>query len=308
MVLQNLDFSYVFRNIKPFVLSKNFRFMSLHRMGVFDDMPDKEYLEKLWKAVMGYRLDLEHPTTFNEKIQWLKLYDRNPLYHTLVDKVAVKDWVAEKIGEQYIIPTLGVWNDPDDIDFDSLPNQFVLKCNHNSGKGMYICKDKTQLDVEKVKSDLREGLAQNYFLPYREWAYKGVEPLILAEKFIPSISGDLADYKLMVFNGEVKCLFTCTERFSDDGLKVTFFDRNWNIMNFERTYPASKKIIQRPNSLEKMIELAEELAKGIRFVRVDFYESENKPLFGELTLYPGTGLEKFNDIKYDQMIGSWLEL
>lgn len=147
-------------------------------------MSDKTYLERTCLKKIGYPLDLEHPRTFNEKLQWLKLYDRNPLYTTMVDKVAVKDYVAGIIGEEHIIPTLGVWNDPDEIDFDALPNQFVLKCNHNSGGGMCICKDKSKLDIKKVKAELRRGLKQDYWIFGREWPYKNVPRKILAEQYM----------------------------------------------------------------------------------------------------------------------------
>lgn len=147
-------------------------------------LSDKLYLKLLFRHRMGYQLDLDNPKTFNEKLQWLKLYNRNPLYTVMVDKVRAKEYVANKIGEQYIIPTLGVWENVDDIDFDSLPSRFVIKCNHNSGKGMYICKDKSKMDVEKVRNGLRKGLRENYYLHGREWPYKDVPRRIIAEQYM----------------------------------------------------------------------------------------------------------------------------
>ena len=145
---------------------------------------DKPYLEMMYWLNLGKKLNLKHPVTFNEKLQWLKLYNHNPEYTVMVDKVKAKEYVAKLIGEEHIIPTLGVWDDPDDIDFDALPNQFVLKCNHNSGTGMCICRDKSKLDIEKVKAELRKGLKENYFMRWREWPYKNVPRRILAEKFM----------------------------------------------------------------------------------------------------------------------------
>ncbi|WP_051164091.1 ATP-grasp fold amidoligase family protein [Butyrivibrio fibrisolvens] len=306
MVLRNIDYSYIRKNLRPFIRDKNFRFMSLHRMGAFDDMPDKEYLEKLWHAVMGYPLDLEHPVTFNEKIQWLKLYDRNPLYHTLVDKVAVKDWVADKIGEEYIIPTLGVWDDPDDIDFDTLPNQFVLKCNHNSGKGMCICKDKNQLDLDKVKSDLREGLKQNYFLPYREWAYKDVKPRIIAEKYISS-GDDLEDYKIFNANGMPYLIEVDFDRFIDH--KRNLYSTDWEFIEAECNYRNDKNhIIDKPKCLKEMLDLAAKLSEGIPQVRTDFYVIDDIIMFGELTFYHEAGFASFNPKELDEKMGGRISI
>ena len=209
-------------------------------------IPDKLYLQWMYRLHIRKKLDLNHPVTFNEKLQWLKLYNRCPEYIRLVDKVEAKKYVAEKIGEEYIIPTLGVWNDPDEIDFDNLPDQFVLKCNHNSGLGMCICKDKSKLDIKKVKAELRRGLNQNYFLYGREWPYKDVPRKILAEKFMVDENGDgdLEDYKLMCFDGKVYCTFVCSERYDKNGLKVTFFDINWKRLPFERCYPSSEKTVK----------------------------------------------------------------
>lgn len=186
-------------------------------------IPDKPYLQLMYWLNMGKKLDLKNPKTFNEKLQWLKLYNHNPAYTVMVDKVKAKEYVAKLIGEEHIIPTLGVWDDPDDIDFDALPNQFVLKCNHNSGTGMCICRDKSKLDIEKVKAELRKGLKENYFMRWREWPYKNVPRKILAEKFMVDTEQnketitkgkleELNDYKIFCFNGEPKVLFVASDR------------------------------------------------------------------------------------------------
>ena len=258
---------------------------------------------------MKYEIDLENPQTFNEKLQWLKLHDRKPEYTKMVDKYAAKEWVANVIGEKYVIPTLGVYDSFDEIDFEKLPEQFVLKCTHDSGSTI-ICHDKSTFDFDAAKEKLNKHLSINYYYVGREYPYKDVKPRIIAEKYM--INGidnrELIDYKFMCFDGKVKSIFTCTERFSEAGLKVTFFDNNWNRMPFERHYPASTNYIEKPNSFNEMIELAERLSSGIPFVRVDFYEVNNQPYFGEMTFYPGGGVEEFSPVSWDFELGAWITL
>lgn len=271
-------------------------------------------LKRMFKKNVGYPLNLDNPKTFNEKLQWLKLHDHNPLYTTMVDKYAVKKYIADMIGKQHVIPTLGVWEHFDEIDFDKLPNQFVLKCTHDSG-GVVIVSDKSQMDKVAVKKKLENRLKHNYYYHCYEWPYKDVPPRIIAEKFMVDEKNqdvgadDITDYKFMCFNGKVRCTFTCTDRRSDDGLKVTFFDNDWNQMPFTRHYPAAEVgSIPKPVNFELMKELAEKLADGIVFVRVDFYEINNKVYFGELTFYPGSGMEEFCPEKYDRLLGDWITL
>jgi len=278
------------------------RFRTLLRL-----IPDRIYIQMQYFYHFHRFANFKNPQTFNEKLQWLKLHDHNPLYTTLVDKYAVKKWVADKIGPQYIIPTLGVWEKAEDIDFDKLPNQFVLKVNHDSG-GLVICKDKAQLDRQAAIAKLSRALENNGYWYGREWPYKNVKPRIIAEKYMEDDNQALNDYKFMVFNGKVKCSFTCTERFSKDGLKVTFYDANWDIMPFERHYPRSKTPITKPLNYDEMVELAEKLSKDIPFVRVDFYSIKGKIYFGEMTFYPGSGLEEFTPQEWDKKLGDWLEL
>lgn len=282
---------------------KLLRIQGLSTRGLLNWIPDEVYLKYAFKSKLGYDLNLENPQTFNEKLQWLKLYDRRPEYTVMVDKYLAKQYVADKIGEQYIIPTLGVWDSPDEIDFDKLPDQFVLKCNHNSGLGMCICRNKSELDIKKVKSELRKGIKQNYYLGGREWSYKNVPRKIIGEKYM---GDDLNDYKLMCFNGKVKCSFVCSER--NYGLHVTFFDNDWNKLPFERHYPASDKNIPKPQKYDEMVSLAEKLSSGIPFVRVDFYEINGHIFFGELTFYPGSGFEEFTPIDADYLLGSYISL
>ena len=270
-------------------------------------MSDKFYLSVLWKMKMGYELDWKHPTTFNEKLQWLKLYDRNPLYTTLVDKYKVKQWVADKIGEQYVIPTLAVYDSVDEINLDELPDKFVLKCNHDSGS-VVICKDKATFDLETAKRKLGDALKKNFYWEAREWPYKNVKRCVFAEKFLEEEHDDIVDYKMMVFKGKVKCSFTCTNRRNGTGLKVTFFDTNWERMPFTRHYPCDFKPIDKPASYDDMVLISERLSEFMSFSRVDFYEIKGMPYFGEITLYPGGGFEEFDPKQWDRTLGEWIEI
>jgi len=293
-----------------YLIDSNYRFKVKKGHGVYNKLSDEEYLKLCFKQYIGKDLNLENPKTFNEKIQWLKLYDRNPEYTRMVDKYLVRDYIAKTIGPEYLIPLIGVWDHPDEIDFDNLPNQFVLKCNHNSGLGMCICKDKTKLNVNSVKNELKKGLSQDYYLTGREWPYKDVPRKIIAEKYMVDDSGyELKDYKLHCFNGTVKYTLVCSDRFSGLGERLTFFDREWSVMPLERRrYPKSEVEIKKPKSYEKMVELAEKLAKNIPFVRVDFYDVNGKIYFGELTFYPGSGFEEFVPYVWDENLGDCLVL
>lgn len=271
-------------------------------------MNDRNYLKLLYWDRFGKKLNLDNPQTFNEKLQWLKLYDRKPEYTKLVDKYEVKSIIAKEIGEKYIIPTIGVWNRFNDIDFNSLPNQFVLKCTHDSG-GLVIVRDKSSMDIAYAKKKIEQSLKQNYYYSGREWPYKNIHPRIIAEKYMytPN-SQELNDYKFMCFNGKCQMCFTCTERYSSDDVKVTFFDLEWNELPFERHHKKSEVSIPKPRKLEKMIQLSEKLAKNIDFVRVDFYEIENEVYFGEMTFYPGSGLEPFQPEIWDKKMGEKIVL
>lgn len=282
-------------------------------------LPSKMYLNILYKKKIGDKINWKHPIAFNEKLQWLKVYDKNPNYTQMVDKIEVKKYLVKylrkegiKNPEQYLIPTIKVYDNFEDINFDKLPKRFVMKCTHDSG-GTVICKDKERFLSNKeiftsAKKKIQASLKRNYYWKGREWPYKNVKPRIIIEEYMEN-SGEeeLSDYKFMCFNGEVKMIFTCTERYAD-GLKVTFFDTQWKKMPFERHYPASKKEIKKPKNLKKMIELAEILSKDIPFVRVDFYEINGKIYFGELTFYPGTGMEEFTPKIWDKKIGEWIKL
>lgn len=282
---------------------------NLNRIGFFNSWNDEKYLKFNYRLLMGKKLDLNNPKTFNEKMQWLKLNDRNPLYTNLVDKYEVKKYISNVIGEEYIIPTLGVWNSFDEIDFNSLPSKFVLKVTHDSG-GVFIVKDKMNIDKNKMEKKISELLKRNYYYLGREWPYKNIKPRIIIEKYMEDKTGEeLKDYKFMVFNGKVKCILVCTDRNSDNGLHINFYDSEWKLMPLERkTHPKSSKKIDKPINLDLMIKLAELLAKDIPFIRVDFYEINKKVYFGELTFYPASGTEEFYPEEWDFKLGSMIEL
>lgn len=270
---------------------------------------DEVFIKAYYYNVFHRPIDLKNPQTFNEKLQWLKLYDRNPEYTTMVDKYAVKQYVADKIGEEYIIPTLGVWNHFDEIDFKKLPNQFVLKCTHDSG-GLVICKDKSKLDFKAAKQKIEESLKHNYYLSGREWPYKDVKPRIIAEKYmIDTNINDLPDYKIHCFNGAAKFILVCSERFSENGTREDFLDINWNKLPFKRPHlNGSEKILKKPLGFNKILEFSTKLSKNIPFIRCDFYEINGRIYFGELTFFPASGFDLFEPSEWDYKLGSWLEL
>lgn len=277
-------------------------------------LSDKLVIKAQFYQRMGYELDLDRPVTYNEKLNWLKLYDRNPLYSILVDKIKVKEYVANIIGNEYIVPTLGVWNSPEEINLDSLPDQFVLKCNHNSGIGLFICKNKNDITKEKwqtVLNNLKIGLKENFYNRYREWPYKNVPHKILAEKYLdPGPNNrDLPDYKFFCFNGEVKALFVATERNKlNEEVKFNFFDADFNPLPFRQRHELSKVIPQKPKNFETMKIAASKLSKGIRQVRVDFYEVNNTVYFGELTFFHFSGYVPFEPVEWDKRLGDMLSL
>lgn len=272
-------------------------------------LSDKCYLTLLYIASFRKFPNWKNPQTFNEKLQWLKLYNRNPLYSTLVDKYEVKRYVAKKIGEEYIIPTLGVWDSFDDIDFNSLPNQFVLKCTHDSG-GLVIVKDKSNLDVNAAKEKIEKSLKRNFFWQGREWPYKNVKPRIIAEKYMVDINGELKDYKFFCFNGKVTYLFIASDRNKEDSeVKFDYFDIDFNRLNMRQAiHPISNYKIEQPDNFDKMKELAEKLSRGIPQVRIDLYNINNMIYFGEYTFFHHGGLVPFVPESYDLEWGSKIVL
>ncbi len=301
----------VFQKLKNgirYLTDPDFRFYRDAMMGRLDDLPDEEYLKGMFRCRLGYEPDLEAPRTFNEKLQWLKLHDRKPLYTQMVDKAEVKRYVADQIGERYVIPLLGLWDSFDDIDFDSLPDRFVLKCTHDS-KGLVICRDRRRFDRRKARGVLTRALARNYYSCGREWVYRDVKPRILAETYMEDAgTKELRDYKFFCFNGSPRCYKVDFDRFVDH--RANYFDLSGKPLPIGETAcpPDPGREIAAPKNLELMCSLAERLADGIPFLRVDFYEADGRVYFGELTFYPASGFGSFVYEGNDELLGSWLEL
>ena len=278
-------------------------------------IPDRTYLKIAYKVKIGRKLNLKNPKAFTEKVQWLKLYDRCSKYTMMVDKYAVKKYVSEKIGKEYVIPLLGgPWKHFDEIDFDILPNQFVLKTTHDSG-GIVICKDKSNFNKEHAKQLLTEHLSGCHWKKWREWAYKNVEPQIIAETYMKDYSVEigkneeqLTDYKIFCFNGDPKLLFIATDRFSDEETKFDFFDMDYHHLPFMNGHPNANPVPKIPKSIELMKDLAKKLSQGIPQCRVDFYNIGGKVYFGEITMYHYAGLTAIEPYEWDIKIGEMLEL
>lgn len=271
-------------------------------------LSDKTYLKLIYWLLVGEKLNLNNPQTFNEKLQWLKLYNRNPEYPRMVDKQEAKQYVASIIGDEYIIPTLGVWDRFEDIDFKALPNQFVLKCTHDSGS-VVICKDKSTFDYKKARARIIRGLKNDLFWFGREWPYKNLTRKVIVEQFMKSDASGLTDYKVHCFNGEPKLILVCKDRFTQTGLTEDFFDPQWKQLDIQRsTHPNASDKIAKPEELLEMLALSKRLSENIPFLRVDFYIIEHKIYFSELTFFPASGFEKFVPEQYDKLLGSWINL
>lgn len=270
---------------------------------------DRVYLKLYYFFEMGKSLNIRNPKTFNEKLQWLKIYNRRPEYTKMVDKYAVKDYVASIIGTEYIIPTLGVWDKPEDIEWDKLPNQFVLKTTHGGGgMGIVICRDKSCFNFQEAINKLNGSLKFDIYRLFREWPYKNVQKRILAETYITDSSGELKDYKFFCFSGEVKIFKVDFNRFEKH--QANYYDRKFNLLPFGEVScpPDPEKKINLPYSINEMIRLAERLAVGNPFMRVDFYDSNGKVYFGEITFFPAGGMGKFEPENWDKVLGDMINL
>lgn len=283
---------------------KDFQVIEKYKMLI----DDKLYLKELFRQRIGTELDLKHPSTFNEKIQYLKIYDRNSLYTTLVDKAAAKSYVAEKIGDRYIIPTLAVWDNAEDIDLDILPDRFVLKCTHDSGSTI-ICKDKALFDIRSARDKLTYSLLKNSYWTGREWPYKNVNPHIIAEEYMEDQNTrELRDYKFFVFNGIVKLMFVATGRQSKNETCFDFFDRDYQHLDILNGHPNSRQIPEKPQKYKEMIDIAEQLSIGIPQVRIDLYEVNGRIYFGEFTFSHYSGFVPFNPSKWDYQLGELIDI
>ena len=273
---------------------------------------DETYLKVRFRLLMGKKLNLKDPQTFSEKLQWLKLYNRRPEYTMMVDKYAVKEYVADIIGKEYVIPTLGVWDRPEDIEWDKLPDRFVLKTTHGGGSnGVVICKDKSTFDKKAAVKKLKNNMKESDWRIQMEWPYKNVPHRIIAEQFIdptPDIK-DLADYKFFCFDGVVKGLFVATERQKEGSdVKFDFYDENFNHLPFKQGHENANPYPSKPNNFELMKQAAAELSKGYPHVRVDLYDLGDRVLFGELTLYHFGGMVPFRPEEWDKVFGDMLTL
>ena len=269
--------------------------------------PDKMFQKWDYRIHTGKRLNLRNPQTYCEKLQWLKYYYRNPLYTKLVDKYAVRGYVAEKIGEEYLVPLYGVWDHFDEIDFDSLPDSFVLKCTHDQGS-VILVPDKSNFDREAAREKLEPALKKNHFFLSREWPYKNVQPRIICEGFLQDKgTEDLRDYKIMCFSGAPKILYVGAERSKE--LRINYYDLEWNLLPFNEIDGTNTiYAIEPPEKLAEMLALSAKLAKDMPHVRVDFYEVDGKIYFGELTFFNSGGRKPFAPEKYEYEIGSWIQL
>ncbi len=273
-------------------------------------LPDEMFIRLNYLRRMKQWPDLKHPTTYNEKLQWLKLHDRQPLYTQLVDKYEVRRFVEERIGGEYLVPLAGgPWNSFDEIDFDALPERFVLKCTHDSG-GLVICRDKRTLDREKAHHRISQSLQQNFYYHNREWPYKDVQPRIIAEAYMEDAStSELRDYKFFCFDGEPRMLFVASDRqTAGEETKFDFFDMDYNHLDLRNGHPNAAVPPEKPAQFGLMRELAQKLSQGIPHVRVDLYEVNGRVYFGEMTFYHWSGMVPFDPPEWDRKLGSWIGL
>ncbi len=300
----------IFRIIKQFVSDPEYKLCQLAlRFMPAESIPDRMWIKYQFHYAFGYPLNLKEPLTYNEKLNWLKLYGKNPMYTELVDKIAVKEWVKKRIGGEYVIPTINSYKSFDEIDFDSLPKQFVLKCNHDSGS-VIICEDRDSFKKDKAREILSNALKKNFYKVNREWPYKHVKPMIFAEQYIAcNDTKEIADYKFFCFNGKVKALFIATDRQNnEEETKFDFFDEDFNHLAFTNGHPNANICPAKPKCFDLMKTLAERLSNGIPHVRVDFYEVNGHVYFGEMTFFHWGGFMKFEPKEWDKKFGEWLVL
>ncbi len=279
-------------------------FFALNNRGLLRWVSDQTVAKKKYRRKMGQELQLDPPVTFNEKIQYLKLHDHNPRYTELVDKLAAKRVVGERIGSEYIVPLLGQWSRAEDIDFDALPERFVLKCSHDQGS-VIVVPDKSRLDRAAAVAFLSKRLKRNNYWNTREYCYKHIEPAVLAEEFL---GGQIRDYKFYCFGGTPRFLYVGQGLTADHSLRIDYFDMEWNLMPFHRTDYARLGMVEKPKHFETMKRIAEELSRGMPFVRIDLFEEHDRVYFSEFTLYPASGCMPFEPKEYDRTVGEWLAL
>lgn len=280
---------------------------SLARRTELRFLPDKLYLKWVYRGNTLNKLDLKKPQRYTEILQWMKIYDQNPIYTTMVDKFAAKSWAGNLIGSNHIIKTLGVWTSAEEIDIENLPKQFVLKCTHDS-KSVLICKDKDQFDWNEAKKKLTKALKRKYYYEGRQWPYKNVVPKIIAEEYIINhTTQDLRDYKFFTFNGEPKVMYIATGRGTGE-VYGDFFDMDFNHLDLMIDHKMAPTCPEKPVNFEKMKEACKVLAKNTPQVRVDFYEANGQFYFGEMTFFHCNGFIKFTPDIWDEKFGSWIDI
>lgn len=275
----------IFRWMNPQVIS-----MALAARGLIN-MDDEKFIKIQFKDRLGYDINLDDPKTFDEKLNWLKLYNRNPEYTKLVDKYLVKEYIKKIIGEEYVIPTIGIYNSFDEIDFDVLPTKFVIKCTHDSG-GVVIVKDKANMNYDYARKKIMKSMKKNYYLSCREWPYKNIERKIIIEPYLEDVkTNELRDYKFYCFNGFMKALLVSKNRYSkSEELSFDYYDKNFKHLELRNEWhPNAKTEPDKPVNFNKMCEFAEKLSIGFPHVRVDFYEANGRVYFGEMTFFAQGG-------------------
>lgn len=274
--------------------------------GIFNLMPDEMYLKMTYRCRMGTKLNLSNPSTYNEKLQWLKIHDRKPEYTIFADKYAVQEYCAEKIGREYLIPLLGVYQSVEEIPWDNLPKQFVLKCTHSSGTNI-ICRNKNELDIEQSKRKLHKWLNANYYWRSREWPYNNIVPRIICQELISQDGNIPIDYKVMCFNGKARLIYVHLKRFGSNPT-YCFYDRSWNRLEIRQGPSMLNQNIDKPTCLDEMLSLSELLARDLAHVRIDWFEVGGKLFFVEITFYHASGFDAFDNPEDDLMLGSWINL
>lgn len=273
-------------------------------------LPDKMYIRLYYRLRTGRKLNMKNPETFNEKIQWMKFNYRFPLQSVVSDKLLVRDYVRKKVGEKYLIPLLGQWNHFDEIDFHNLPDQFVLKCNHDSG-GLVVCQDKSVLDYKKAKRKIEKSLKSNFYTVGREYQYRNIKPMILCEKFISENGKVPVDYKIYCFNGKPDVMLVCRNRFSHKSHKAEymFYDQNWNFLPWIKGDEKKKDPgLPRPENMAEMMEVAKKLSEDFIYARIDLYNINGKIYFGEITLSPNSGFYSGLTEKTDRLLGEKIHI
>lgn len=296
--------------LKRFLFDSQIRFDYLSKLGVFNWMNDESYLKLLYQVRTGEKLNLDNPTRLNEKLQWLKINNRKTQYTMLADKYLVKEYIKESIGEKYVVPLLGMWENVEDINFDLLPEKFVIKCNHTSSTGVVICRDKKELNLNDVKTQLKTGLKTNYYYRSREWPYKNIKRVIFAEEFLENQDGsEIIDYKFYCYGGEPR-YFMVSYGEASHHVRNHKFDMDLRSIDylFKDKPVIDEESICMPNNIQEMIAIVRKLAVGFPHIRIDLYNVNGKVYFGEFTFYSGGGFINIKSREYEQQLADYIDV